>query len=136
MYQWKIRQKKAKQKWVWLNRYDFAYAEKDTVSIGLSKLKRIASELIQNARNQVDKVAKKWKIQAIKQEEKKVERVAPIIIRKVIKELYQVSFCLLGNFGWWKCNSTMRILKNISSRMKKDIKRCNDLFRLENIIQS
>ena len=51
--------RKRKQKWGWLNRYDFAYADRDTVNIGLIKLKRIAPGFIQNAKNQVDKVAKK-----------------------------------------------------------------------------
>ena len=53
--------KETEQKWAWLNRYDFAYAEKVTVSTGLRKLKRISSGLSQNAKNQVDKVAKKMK---------------------------------------------------------------------------
>lgn len=68
---------------------------------------------------------------SISQGGKEAERVSPVIIRKVIKELYKVSFCLLGNFDRWKYNSTMSILKNISSRMKKV-----DLFRLRNIAQS
>ena len=55
----KKRRRKNKRKGGWLNRYDYAYARRDTVITGLNTLKRIAPGLTQNTINQIDKVVGK-----------------------------------------------------------------------------
>ena len=78
-----------------LNRYDFAYAGRDTVN----QLDKIAPGIIKNASGQIDEIAKKRIEQIIKQGGAEVERVAPKIIRGALEELYSTPFRMLGNFG-------------------------------------
>ena len=78
-----------------LNRYDFAYAGRDTVN----QLDKIAPGIIKNASGQIDEIAKKRIEQIIKQGGAEVERVAPKIIRGALEELYSTPLRMLGNFG-------------------------------------
>lgn len=75
------RKRKTRQRDGWLNRYDFSYTGRGRINTGLTTLKRISPGLIQNTRNQADKVAQKRIAQAITQGEKEVEKVAPIVIK-------------------------------------------------------
>ena len=78
-----------------LNRYDFAYAGRDTAN----QLDKIAPGIIKNASGQIDEIAKKRIEQIIKQGGAEVERVAPKIIRGALEELYLTPFRMLRNFG-------------------------------------
>ena len=78
-----------------LNRYDFAYAGRDTAN----QLDKIAPGIIKNASGQIDEIAKKRIEQIIKQGGAEVERVAPKIIRGALEELYSTPFRMLQNFG-------------------------------------
>ena len=78
-----------------LNRYDFAYAERDTVN----QLGKIAPGIIKNASGQIDEIAKKRIEQIIKQGGAEVQRVTAKIIRGALEELYSTPFRMLGNFG-------------------------------------
>ena len=55
------------KKEAWLNRYDFAYAGRDSVNTHLNTLKSIAPGLIQYATNQIYKVVEKRIVQAMNQ---------------------------------------------------------------------
>ena len=92
----KRKTRKRRQKGVFLNRYDFAYAGRDTINTGLNAFKRFVPSLIENARNEMYKVTEKKIAQAINQGGKELGRVASIILTKAIEQSYKTSFCL-GN---------------------------------------
>ena len=75
-------------------------------------LKRIAG-LIQNTTNQVHLIAQKNIARAVSQEGKEVERVAPVVIKKSIEELYKSPFRLLGIFDQQKYHAALRKLNTI-----------------------
>ena len=95
----KIKIKRKKQHGVFLNRYDFAYAGIDTKNTDLNTFKRNAPGLIENAGNKIGKVTEKRTGQIIIQGGKELERVAPIILKKAIVQLYKTPFRLLGKFS-------------------------------------
>ena len=78
-----------------LNRYDFAYAGRDTVN----QVGKIAPNIIKQATGEVNKIAQQRIDQAIRSGRSEIERVAPKIIRGAIKEVYKTPFRLLGNLG-------------------------------------
>ena len=76
-----------------LNRYDFAYAGRDTVN----QVGKIAPDIINKATSDINKIAQQKIDQAIKTGGAEVERIAPKII--AIEAVYKIPFRLLGNFG-------------------------------------
>ena len=78
-----------------LNRYDFAYAGRNTVN----QVGKIAPGIINKATSDINKIAQQRINQAIKTDGTEVERIAPKIIRGAIKDVYKTPFRLLGNFG-------------------------------------
>ena len=78
-----------------LNRYDFAYAGRDTVN----QVGKIAPGIINKATSNINKIAQQRIDQAIKTGGAEVERIAPKIIRGAIEDVYKTPFRLLGNFG-------------------------------------
>ena len=78
-----------------LNRYDFAYAGRDTVN----QVGKIAPGIINKATSDINKIAQQRIDQAIRTGGAEIERVAPKIIRGAIKEVYKTPFRLLGNLG-------------------------------------
>ena len=91
---------KRTQRGGFLNRYDFAYAGRDTVN----QVGKIAPGLIKNDSNEINNVAQQKINQIISQGEKEVERVLPKILRGVIEDVYQTPFRLLENFGKQQLN--------------------------------
>ena len=75
-----------------LNRYDFAYAGRDTVN----QVAKVAPSVIRVAANDINNIAQERINQIISQGGKEVERVLPNILRKAIKDVYQTTFRLLG----------------------------------------
>ena len=96
---YKKRKWKWKQKDGWLNRYDFAYAGRDTINTGVNAVNRIAPGFVKEASREVDLVAEKIIRQFIQEGGTEVKRVATIIIKNAIEEIYKTPFRLLGNFG-------------------------------------
>ena len=92
--------RKRTQRGGFLNRYDFAYAGRDTVN----QVGKIAPGLIKNDSNEINNVAQQKINQIISQGEKEVERVLPKIFRGVIEDVYQTPFRLLENFGKQQLN--------------------------------
>ena len=78
-----------------LNRYDFAYAGRDTVN----QVGKIAPGIINKASGEINKIAQQRIDQVIKSGGAEIERVAPKIIRGVIEEVYKTPFRRLGNLG-------------------------------------
>ena len=78
-----------------LNRYDFAYAGRDTVN----QVGKIAPGIINKATSDINKIPQQRIDQAIKTGGPEVEHIAPKIIRGAIEEVYKTPFRLLGNFG-------------------------------------
>ena len=78
-----------------LNRYDFAYAGRDTVN----QVGKIAPKIIQQATGEIDKIAQNGINQMIRSGGSEVERVLPKILRGAIEDVYKTPFRLLGNFG-------------------------------------
>ena len=78
-----------------LNRYDFAYAGRDTVN----QVGEIAPGIINKAASDINKIAQQKIDQAIKTGGTEVEPIAPKIIRGTIEEVYKTPFRLLGNLG-------------------------------------
>ena len=75
-----------------MNRYDFAYAGRDTVN----QVAKVAPGVIRAAANDINNIAQERINQIISQGGKEVERVLPNILRKAIKDVYQTPFRLLG----------------------------------------
>ena len=78
-----------------LNRYDFAYAGRDTVN----QVGKIAPGSINKATSDINKIAEQRIDQAIKTGGAEIKRVAPKVIRGAIEEVYKAPFGLLGNLG-------------------------------------
>ena len=78
-----------------LNRYDFAYAGRDTVN----QVGKIALGIISKATADINKLAKERIDQVIRTGKAEIERVPPKIIRGAIEEVYKTSFRMLGNLG-------------------------------------
>ena len=77
-----------------LNRYDFAYAGRDTVN----QVTKIAPGMIKNTGSKINNVAQQRLNQIISLGGKEMERVFPGILRVAIEDVYQTPFRLLGNF--------------------------------------
>ena len=78
-----------------LNRYDFAYAGRDTVN----QVGKIAPKIITKATSDINKITKERIDQIVRSGGAEIERVAPKIIEGTIEEVYKTPFRLLGNFG-------------------------------------
>ena len=78
-----------------MNRYDFAYAGRDTVN----QVGKIAPGIINKATSDINKIAEQRIDQAIKTGGAEIKRVAPKVIRGAIEEVYKAPFGLLGNLG-------------------------------------
>ena len=89
-----------------LNRYDFAYAGRDTVN----QVGKIAPKIISQAIGEINKIAQQRIDQAIRSGGAEIERVASKIIRGAIEEVYKTPFRLLGNLGKKQFQKTKRKL--------------------------
>ena len=90
----KKRRRSQRQIGGFLNRYDFAYAGRDTVN----QVGKIAPGIINKATSDINKTTQQRIDQMIKTGWAEIERVAPKIIRGAI-EVYKTPFILLGNIG-------------------------------------
>ena len=78
-----------------LNKYDFAYAGRDTVN----QVGKIAPKIITQATGEINKIAQDRIDQIIRSGGAEVKCIIPKIIRGVIEEVYKTPFRMLGNFG-------------------------------------
>ena len=91
----KKRRRSQRQTGGFLNRYDFAYAGRDTVN----QVGKIAPGIIKKTTSDIKKIAQQRIDQAIRTGGAEIERVAPKTIRGAIEEVYKTPFRLLGNLG-------------------------------------
>ena len=102
---WKrTNQKQKRQHGVFLNRYDFTYAGRDTVT----QAAKVAPGITKTAANDTNAIATDRINQIIIQGCKELERVFPKILRGAIEVEYQTPFILLGNFGKQQLNKIKR----------------------------
>ena len=87
-----------------LNRYDFAYAGRDTVN----QVAKVALGVIKVATNDINKIAEQRINQIISKGGAEEERVLPKILRGAIEDVYQTPFRLVGNFGKQQFNKIKR----------------------------
>ena len=87
--------KKIRQAAGFLNRYDFAYAGRDTVN----QVVKIAPKIITQATSVINKIIKERIDQIVRSDGAEIERAAPKIIKGAIEEVYKTPFRLLGNLG-------------------------------------
>ena len=74
-----------------LNRYDFAYAGRDTVN----QAAKVAPVVIKADRNDINSIAEQRINQIVSKGGAELERVLPKILRRGIKDVYQTPFRLL-----------------------------------------
>ena len=89
---------KKRQTGGFLNRYDFAYAGRDTVN----QVGKIAPKIINQATGEINKIAQQRIDQIIRSGGAEIERVAPKIIRGAIEEVYKTPFRMLGKAQFQK----------------------------------
>ena len=65
----------------------------------MNQISKIAPNIIKNATNNINKIAKERIDQVIRTGGSEIERIAPKIIRGAIEEVYKTPFRLLGNLG-------------------------------------
>ena len=73
-----------------LNKYNFAYAARDTVN----QVGKIAPGLIKNAISEINNISQQRINQIISQRGKEIEKVLPNISREAIEDVYQTPFRL------------------------------------------
>ena len=123
------RKRKRKQKGGWLNRYDFAYAGRDSVNQAAYHMKKIAPNLIRQSSKELDAIASRRINQLTNNTANEIKRIAPGLIRGAIEEVYKTPFRLLGNFGTNKYRqlkkklyTTLSIKKRTQNRRNKSKK--------------
>ena len=99
-----IHQKRKRQTGGFLNRYDFAFAGRDTIN----QAAKVAPGVIKPATNDIDRIVKERINQVTSQGGKEIERVLPKILRKATEYVYQKLFRLLINFGRQQLNKPKR----------------------------
>ena len=87
-----------------MNRYDFAYAGRDTVN----QAAKVDPGIIKDATNDINNIAKQRIDQIISQGRKEIECVHRKVLRRVIEDVYQTPFRLLRNFGKQQLNKLKR----------------------------
>ena len=76
-----------------LNRYDFAYAGRDTVN----QVGKVVPKIITQTTGEINKIAEQRINQIIRSDSSEIERVAPKIIRGAIEEANKTPFRSFGN---------------------------------------
>ena len=73
---------------------------RDAINTGLNTIERIHPSLTENAKKKIGKATEKRTAQIIGQSEKELERVTPVILKKLLNESYckKYIFTYLVNF--------------------------------------
>ena len=107
-----LRHGRKRQRGGFLNRYDFAYAGRDTVNQATKNLDKLAPKLIDQlmtkATTGLDNISAKRAEQ--------IKQIAPGLIKGAVEELYKTPFHLLGNMGRKKYKL---LQKKVSNKLKK-----------------
>ena len=106
--------KKGRQKGGFLNRYNFVYAERETINQAFKNLNASAPNLVKNLSNEANTLLQQGVKQLVKQTIKggqQLEKIAPKILRSAIEDAYKAPFRLLGQLGKKSCPKLDRNLK-------------------------
>ena len=106
-----------------LNRYDFAYAGRDTVN----QVGKIAPNAISQAASATNKIAQQRIDQAIRSGGAEIERVAPKIIRGATEEEKRCTRHFSDYLEIWKRNNFKKLRENCSNENKNLSKASNFL---------
>ena len=87
-----------------LNRYDFAYAGKDTVNQAMKGLNSLTPRLIKQTSDEVDRLAQCRIKQIIDEGNQQVEIIAPKVICGAIEDVHKTPFRLLSLSGRNNCH--------------------------------
>ena len=87
------------QKGGFLNRYDFAYAGRDTINQAFRNLDKTVPPLNKRLSTELNKILEQRINQIIQQGGAGLAQIAPELLRKAIDDAYQTPFRLLGNVG-------------------------------------
>ena len=90
-----LRHGRKRQRGSFLNRYDFAYAGRDTVNQATKNLDKLAPKLVDELMNRATTGLDKISANRIEQ----IKQIAPSLIKGAVEELYKTSFRLLGKMG-------------------------------------
>ena len=101
-----------------LNRYDFAYAGRETVN----QVGKIAPKVIGQATSETNKIAQQRVDQAIRSGGAEIERVEPKIIRGAIEEEKRCTRHLSDFLEIWKRNNLKKLRENCSNEKKEPVK--------------
>lgn len=101
-----------------LNRYDFAYAGRETVN----QVGKIAPKVIGQATSETNKIAQQRVDQAIRSGGAEIERVEPKIIRGAIEEEKRCTRHLSDFLEIWKRNNSKKLRENCSNEKKEPVK--------------
>ena len=93
-----------RQRGGFLNRYDFAYAGRDTVN----QAAKVTLGVIKAAADDINRIAEQRINQIISKGGAEVERVLPKILKGAIEDVYRTQFRLLGNFAKQQLNKLKR----------------------------
>ena len=107
-----LRHGRKRQRGGFLNRYDFAYAGRDTVNQATKNLDKLAPKLLDQLMNRATTGLDNISAKRIKQ----IKQIAPGLIKGAVEELYKTPFRLLGNMGKKKYKL---LQKKVSNELKK-----------------
>ena len=82
-----------------LNRYDCAYAGRDTVNQAIKGLDSLAPKLIGQSLKEIDKIAETRTRQIMNDGRQQIQKIVPKIIRGAIEDVYKTPFRLRGHLG-------------------------------------
>ena len=106
-----------------LNRYDFAYAGRDTVN----QVGKIAPNVISQAASATNKIAQQRIDQAIRSGGAEIERVAPKIIRGATEEEKRCTRHFSDYLKIWKRNNFKKLRENCSNE-NKNLSKANNFL--------
>ena len=95
----RARTKRRCQRDGFLNRYDCAYAGRDTVNQAIKGLDSLAPKLIGQSLKEIDKIVETRTRQIINDDRQQIQKVVPKIIRGAIEDVYKTPFRLRGHLG-------------------------------------
>ena len=119
------RRKKRKrhyQKDGFLNRYDFAYAGRDTINQAFKNLDKSATALIQNLKGELYEVLQQRIHQVITEGGTQLKEAGPQLLKGAIENAYKTPFRLLGKSGETKLAEAKQQLNRELDKLKKHVK--------------
>ena len=116
-----LEEKKTKLKGGFSNRYDVAYAGRDTINQAFKNLDKSAPPLNKNFSGEVNKILEQSINQIKTQGGAELRQITPTLLKGVIEDTYKTPFRLLGNFGKKKLAEAKQKLKTQINKLRKSV---------------